>query len=649
MVRYYILFLVLFNIVFTQTPLDIKRLSNSQLDALKKELSQSETNQDDLDFKQPTKLNEVTVKSESEINKPEDIEDYFGYDYFYNEINFFDNIPTPSDFKLGPGDEIIISLWGQTNSRETFIINKEGLIYYKNLGFINVSNKTLKEAELLLRNELSKIYSSLNNQDDGTQIMLELGQLKSINVFLTGNINKPGIHLVHPFSDVFTSLVQAGGVDTNGSLRNVEIKRDNKTIAIVDFYTFFLSGINSFSNTRILDGDIIHVPPVSNRIKIEGEIINSGFYELLDTESLSTLLEYGGGVKPTASNKAILESIAPIGGRESDDVAKTSLTINLSDSHQAVLSNGSTVRILPIADNDTQVIVYGRVTLPGEYPAFKNIASADSKQTLKKSSLKDVLDQAGGFDDPIFRKTIDESIVVLRLDESNFFAKEFTISYANSQDFTLEINDQIFVYENPNYYRGFTYTINGEVNRPGTYPLSPGISLSKAIEIAGGITELGSINSLSVTKSFIRFDENGNEIEESELVGNIDLDFIVTDKNIISVKPKTNVVRVLGNVYNPGLVAHSGKRNMSMSNAIELAGGYKPNSLKRNSYVIRANGEIEKVNIFRGNAKRIFPGDAIFVPLDPEPDEFNITTFLADLSTTLANIAAILVIADNNN
>tara|TARA_X000000368_G_C23055216_1_gene723524 strand:+ start:1609 stop:3558 length:1950 start_codon:yes stop_codon:yes gene_type:complete len=649
MVRYYILFLGLFNIVFTQTPLDIKRLSNSQLDALKKELSQSETNQDDLDFKQPAKLNEVIVKSESEINKPEDIEDYFGYDYFYNEINFFDNIPTPSDFKLGPGDEIIISLWGQTNSRETFIINKEGLIYYKNLGFINISNKTLKEAELLLRNELSKIYSSLNNQDDGTQIMLELGQLKSINVFLTGNINKPGIHLVHPFSDVFTSLVQAGGVDTNGSLRNVEIKRDNKTIAIVDFYTFFLSGINSFSNTRILDGDIIHVPPVSNRIKIEGEIINSGFYELLDTESLSTLLEYGGGVKPTASNKAILESIAPISGRESDDVAKTSLTINLSNSHQAVLSNGSTVRILPIADNDTQVIVYGRVTLPGEYPVFKNIDSVDSKQTLKKSSLKDVLDQAGGFDDPIFRKTIDESIVVLRLDESNFFAKEFTISYANSQDFTLEINDQIFVYENPNYSRGFTYTINGEVNRPGTYPLKPGISLSEAINTAGGITELGSINSLSVTKSFTRFDENGNEIVETELVGNIDLNFTITDKNIISVKPKTNVIRVLGNVYNPGLVAHSGKRSMSMSNAIELAGGYKPNSLKRNSYVIRANGEIEKANIFRGNAKRIFPGDAIFVPLDPEPDEFNITNFIADLSTTLANIAAILVIADNNN
>lgn len=648
MVKCYIIFLVLFNTVFAQSQLDIEKLSNSQLDKLKESISQNETNQDDLDLEKQTQLNEVIVKSESQINKPDGLEDYFGYDYFYNDINFFDNIPTPSDFKLGPGDEIVISLWGQTNARETFIINKEGSIYYKNLGFINVSNKTLKEAELLLKNELSKIYSSLNNQNNGTQIMLELGQLKSINVYLTGNINKPGIHLVHPFSDVFTSLVQAGGVNINGSLRNVKIIRESKIVATVDFYAFFINGINSFSNTRILDGDVIHVPPVSNRIKIEGEIINPGFYELLDSESLSNLLEYGGGLKASASNKVLLESITPFSDRASDDAAKSRVQINLSNSSQVVLSKGSTVKILPIVDNDTEVTVYGRVTLPGKYPALSKIYEKD-KQILKKSSLKDVLDQAGGFEDPIFRKTINENIVVLRLDESNFYAKEFTISYANSQDFVLEINDQIFVYENPNYYRGFTYTITGEINSPGTYPLKPGLSLSEAIDKAGGITEMGSVNSLSVKKTLIRLDENGNEIEESELVGNIDLDFIITDKNIISVLPKTNVVRVFGNVYSPGLVAHSGKRNMTMSDAIELAGGYKPYSLKKNSYVIRANGQIEKVNLFRGNVKRVLPGDAIFVPEDPNPDEFDITSFIAELSTTLANIAAILVIADNNN
>ena len=111
-------------------------------------------------------------------------------------------------------------------------------------------------------------------------------------------------------------------------------------------------------------------------------------------------------------------------------------------------------------------------------------------------------------------------------------------------------------------------------------------------------------------------------------------------------KCKSNVVKVEGNVYNPGFVAHPGGR-ISMSKALELAGGYKPNSLKKRAYVVRANGEIEKANIFRGNAKRIFPGDKIFIPVDLEPSEFNITDFISDLSVTLTNIAAILILIIN--
>jgi len=129
---------------------------------------------------------------------------------------------------------------------------------------------------------------------------------------------------------------------------------------------------------------------------------------------------------------------------------------------------------------------------------------------------------------------------------------------------------------------------------------------------------------------------------------NIDLDFQITDNNTITILPKTNVIKVTGNVYNPGFIAHQSGKGMSLTNAVELAGGYKPNSIKKASYVVRANGEIEQVNIFNGRAKRIFPGDAIFVPVDPNPNEFDITSFVADLSSTLANIAAILVIADNN-
>ncbi len=618
---------------------DLNRLSNSQLDKLKDEFTSSSIDENDntsnVEKQDALESVEIVSSSISSNNKIKDF--YFGYEYFYNDINFYDNIPTPLDFKLGPGDEVIISLWGQTNSREKFVINKEGLIYYSNIGFINLSNRTLKEAENLLKNELSKIYSSINDSENQTNLMLELGQLKSINVFLTGQVNKPGIHLIHPFSDAFTSIVQAGGIKNSGSLRNIQIIRSNQVLATIDFYDFFSNGTNNFSSIRILDGDIIHVPTVEIRNEILGEVVNPGFYELLPSNTVSNLIDYAGGFSALTSSKAIIYDIKSFDDRSSDDNAKLGRIIDLKTNMNESMNNGASIKLLPIADNDVNVAVFGRVNFPGDYPFFDGV------------TLKFILDSAGGFDDPIFRKTINEQISVLRLDENQFYGKEISINYNESDNFLLEMNDKIFVYENVNYQNSFTYTIEGEVNKPGTYPLKDGLTLNQAVKNAGGITEIGSINSLSVSKPLLRLDEEGNQIEDTELVGNIDLEFEITDNNVITVLPKTNVIRVDGNVYSPGLIAHQTGRGMSFSNAIELAGGYKPYSLKSRSYVIRANGEIERVNIFRGRAKRVFPGDSIFVPVDPNPDEFDITSFIADLSSTLANIAAILLIADNNN
>ena len=510
------------------------------------------------------------------------------------------------------------------------------MIFFDNIGFVNISNKTIKDAENLLIEELSKIYSTLKDQDNPTKLMLELGKIKSINVYFTGQVNNPGINLIHPFSDVFSALVQAGGVDNAGSLRNVTLIRNGKKIEVIDFYSFFISGLSEFQKIRIIDGDVIHVPVVEKRVSIKGEIQREMEYELIDSESISDLIDYAGGLTSNASNKAILNNIIPIEERISDDVAKFGSIVYLSSSTDVLINNGAEVNILPIANNDYNVNVYGRVTLPGEYPVFNT------------TSLKQVLDLAGGFEDPNFRKTINEDIVVLRQDHNQYYGIEFNINYKDADKFNLEVNDKIFVYEDINYRNSFSYNIKGEIARPGTYPLRDGLTLNEAIQIAGGVTEMGSINSVSVSKTLIGIDLEGNQISEEELVSNIDLNFQIADNNTITILPKTNVVKVDGNVYNPGFIAHQTGRGMTLSNAIELAGGYKPYSLKRSTYVTRANGEIEKVNLFRGRAKRVFPGDAIFVPADPNPDEFNITSFIADLSSTLANIAAILVIADNN-
>ena len=629
MVNRLIYILLISGLVFGQS------ITNSQIEKIKSELQKDLINNNPsqdavIEGNQPLdKVNILVEPSQNQLTSPE----YFGYDYLERDLNFYDNLSPSSNYILGPGDEVIISMWGETNNRETFIINKDGLIYFENVGFINISNLNISDAEKLLKERLSEIYSTLNDKDNPTNLRVELGKIKSINVFFTGEVNNPGISIIHPFSDILTALIQAGGVQKTGSLRNIKLIRANKVVATIDFYNFFNFGIKEFENLPITNGDIIHIPFVEKRVKIEGEVNRPKLYELKNKETLSDLITFAGGLKSSSSTKALIKEIAGLSSRVSDDFAKYGRSVNLINSKEIVLTNGAEIFVLPIADNDFEVTVYGKVNFPGKYPI-----SSDN-------NLKNLLDTAGGFNDPIFRKSIEDEITILRLDENQFFSKEFSVNYADAENFELKANDQIFVYENQNYLNVQMFSVVGAVNKSGTFPLKTNTTLRAALELAGGINEMGSLKSISIDRNFKSFDEFGNEIVEIKKISNINLDFVLSDEDVVNVSSLNNVIKVDGNVYSPGLVAFS--KRMTMSKAIELAGGFKPNSLKNRSYVIRSNGEIEKANLFRGRAKRVFPGDTIFVPVDTDPNEFDITQFIADLSTTLANIAAILILVDN--
>ena len=181
---YKLLPLLLFSTALAQfSASDISRFQNEQLDLIRTELKQASAAENQLSenlvANSENKINNIFIEKSS---NEESNEYFFGYSYFDRSLNFYDNIPAPDDFKLGPGDEIILSMWGETNLRESFVINKDGLIYYKNIGLINLSNKTLKEAEDLLKIEFKKIFSTIGDEQNPTNLMLELGQLKSLNV-----------------------------------------------------------------------------------------------------------------------------------------------------------------------------------------------------------------------------------------------------------------------------------------------------------------------------------------------------------------------------------------------------------------------------------------------------------------------------------
>jgi len=608
---------------------DMNRIGNNELDEIRAELQSIDNIEDSNDIESEP-VNIVIADNNNTVDNR-----YFGYNYFQTEINFFDNIPTPSDFKLGAGDEIILSLWGEQNSREKFIINKEGFIYYKNVGFISLSNKTIEEAEVLLANELSNIYSTLKDSINSTKLMVELGKLRSLNIYFSGEISQPGIQLVHPFSDIFVALVHAGGVKREGSLRDIQIIRDGEIINRVDFYTFFSKGSNNFSSIRLIDGDIVHVPVVKSRVELRGSVTRPGFYEVLEDDNLNDIINYAAGLKADASSNVTIDTIIPIGSRSSSDNGMSSININLNDKKNIFFNNGDVIFVQQMGETLSKVEILGRVKNPGEYSATN-------------SSLKDILDIAGGFEDPIFRKTIrDDNITVLRKDENQFYGLEFNVPYASADSFELVAEDKIFVYEDTRYDNLLSFQVRGEVNKRGNFQLIQGMTVRDAIEMAEGLTELGNENAIIVTELFSSLDEQGNEIIQRSQVSDVTLDFPISDRSTINVLPFENVVRVQGNVYNPGLIVYSGPK--SVDKYINLAGGTRPNTLNNRVYVQRANGRIKKVSLLRGLGINVRPGDTIVVPLDPDPQDFDITAFITDLASTLANIAAILVIAENQN
>ncbi|SVA64236.1 uncharacterized protein METZ01_LOCUS117090, partial [marine metagenome] len=169
---------------------------------------------------------------------------YFGYDYFTRRdtLAFWENLPTTANYLLGPGDELIISLWGETQIREKHTISREGKIYDEKVGLLNMGGRTISEARDYLKTQFGRVYATLNGKKPTTYIDISLGQLRSINVNFVGQVKYPGVYPIHPFSTVVTGLIQAGGVDTTGSLRQIQIKRNNIKLNTIDLYDYFIKG-----------------------------------------------------------------------------------------------------------------------------------------------------------------------------------------------------------------------------------------------------------------------------------------------------------------------------------------------------------------------------------------------------------------------
>jgi len=204
----------------------------------------------------------------------------------------------------------------------------------------------------------------------------------------------------------------------------------------------------------------------------------------------------------------------------------------------------------------------------------------------------------------------------------------------------------ILVYENPKYDNLFTIEVDGEVNKRGNFQLTKNMTVEDAINLAGGLSELANPDAIIVLNNFSSFSGEDLMSASTNIVRNASLDFKLNPNSKVIVNRRVDVVKVSGNVYNPGLIAH--ENSLTFKQAVDLAGGHKKNTLKNSSYIIRANGKIEAKK-YAGRFQKLKPGDEIIIPVNPKENEFDLRTLIVDTTSILTNIIAFIVLAENLN
>ncbi len=555
--------------------------------------------------------------SKSSIDSLKKQSKYFGYDFFSrrDSIPFWPNISSPENYILGPGDNIEISLWGRAQINETYKINRDGNIYDKSIGIIHLDGKTLKEARFFLKNKFAQKISSLLGQSPTSFINVTLGELKSINVHFIGNVKLPGVHLVHPMSTVTTGLLQAGGIDTTGSLRKIKILRNGKLYKEIDLYGYLINGEIS-ENILLQNDDIVNVPTRISTISIKGEVYRSGIFEAQLSESLLDIINFAGGFKPNASNEMILKRIVPITKRTIyiEPIEYKAITFNESD--KIINQDGDVLTINSIQAVINEVFISGQVKKPGSYVLTDSM------------TIKDILIRAGGIEDKSYLKSAYlDQLEIIRINEDNDYNTVIELNYKdllstnNFDKYLLQKDDHIVVHKNIFYDKDYNIQIVGEVVVPGLYSLQNSKeTLNELIQRAGGFTKHSFIEGIQIKRS------------DKSLVWD-DLSIKIVEGDSIFVPRKPGVVEIQGEVYNPGLVDF--KKGRSVMNYVNSVGGITNNGSRFKMSIIYPNGNVKPVKLL---PRTVSEGCIIIVHKKPEKAPFELGKFL---NTTISLISSV--------
>ena len=528
--------------------------------------------------------------AESQEVKPE--EQIFGHNLFSNKKLTFEpnaNLATPANYRLGPGDEVIIDIWGNSENTIRDMISPEGTILVSGLGPVHLSGMTVKEANAYLQRELSKIYAGIGGEEPNSQVKLTLGDIRTIQINIMGEVAVPGTYRLSAFSSVFHALYRAGGVSKIGSLRDIKVVRNGKTVATLDVYAIIMNGAMK-DDIRLQEGDVVIVSPYKALVKIAGKVKRPMFYELKTTETVAALLKYAGGFTGDAYKKAV--RIIRKSGREHQ-------VYNVDEMDYSVfrMDDGDMVTIDAVLERfENKVEIRGAVYREGLYQLDGTVNSV--KQLIKKAEglRGDAFLNRALLD----REHEDLTHEMIAVDVKGLL--NGTVA-----DIPLQKNDVLYIPSIHDLKEEETVAIHGEVANPGTYLYSANMTIEDLIIQSGGLKEEAASTKVSVTRRI----KNPKSQNFSSALGetfSFDVkDGFVVEGETFTLQPfdevyvrKSPAYRKQQNVTISGEVLFGGnyalvRKNERLSDLVNRAGGVTPDAYIKGARLLRKMTEEEQL------------------------------------------------------
>ena len=516
----------------------------------------------------------------------------FGREIFNNRLLTFEpnlNIATPDNYVLGPGDEVIIDIWGDSKQTLRQSIAPDGTIIDPQIGPITLNGLTIQEANSRLKNAYSRIYSTMNGEEPTTFMKMSLGEIRSIRVNVMGEVVVPGTYTLPSLASLFHALYCAGGVNNIGSLRAVKVSRGGKPLAEVDIYDYLLKG-KSGLDIRLEDGDVIIVPPYQNLVAVSGKVKRPLIYEMKEGEAMADLLDFAGGFTGDAYKEAV--RVIRKSGREYQvfNVEKTGFT-------QFTLTDGDEVSVGAVLDRfENRVEIRGAVYRAGMYALDGQV-----------STVRQLIEKAEGVRDDAFLNR-----AVLYRDMPNTMREAQSVDVKallenRVEDIVLRKNDVLYIPSIYDLNEEQTIAVRGAVGNPGTFNYVEGMTLEDVIVQAGGLRESASVVKIDVARRIKNpksmdvtnvLAENFTLTLKDGLVIDGNENFIIMpfDEIFVRNSPGYQVqqsVTVTGEVLFEGeyVLSEKGQR---LSDLVKKAGGINPDAYVSGARLVRQMNEFER-------------------------------------------------------